>query len=90
MGTAAEQELPWLRPIPSPTEWPNAGSGEVWLDGVWIRFSSDSDPNGQVIVEVYDTAGFTYGSLEVDQQEVPTPSKVYRWIPVLACEAGPM
>lgn len=45
-----------------PNEWPNVGSGEVWIDGVWVRFSSDSDPNGQVIVEVYDTAGFTYGS----------------------------
>jgi hypothetical protein len=45
-----------------PSEWPNPGSGEVWIDGVWIRFSSDSDPNGQVLVEIYDTAGFTYGA----------------------------
>ena len=45
-----------------PNEWPNQGTGEVWIDGVWIRFSSDTDPDGQVIVEVYDTAGFTYGS----------------------------
>ena len=44
-----------------PNESP-AGTGEVRIDGVWIRFSSDTDPDGQVIVEVYDTAGFTYGS----------------------------
>ncbi len=44
-----------------PAEYPS-GTGQVDIAGVWIRFSSDSDPNGQVIVEVYDTAGFTYGS----------------------------
>lgn len=45
-----------------PNEFPYQGSAEVLIDGVWIRFSSDTDTNGQVIVEVYDTAGFTYGS----------------------------
>ena len=45
-----------------PNEFPRTGSNEVDIDGVWIRFSSDSDPDGQVIVEVYDTAGFSYGS----------------------------